>query len=641
MKTLIMNTEFISRVKCLSTPSLIGLFFVLTLMQVKGLYGQNVYFGDNWVQMNTMDGENFILQNFTIDDFGNNVYFVEDPSSIYYFGSNPISGVASLYSGYSQCELGLYASINYNRITHQYSLVASVCSDVSSTISISSTAVTPNNLCSDQKLKLDLTPKTKNWSYQWYKNGQVLIGADSIEVIANNSNVAEEYLVQATCSSNGQIIVSEQFTRTPCSTINYMLVQNVSVTAVNSTQGTAQVQFDLNWGNSWKDSINWDAAWVFMKYKNAAGEWKHAKINPTGYDHGIGTSNIIQPTSDKMGAFIHMADYGQTNFSVDGLQLQWNYGLDGVSNPANLELKVFAVEMVYIPIGSFSFCDGDNYKPKGLSYNYSVINQRISPQISVQEHDAWSYENFSDTVRIKGDAGLDSDNDGIIDHPYYPTGYFPFYAFKYEMSDQQYADFLNCLSNTQQSALEVTSGSSSLNFVDGKYYASSPNRAFSGEYNVSKLMLVSYADWSGLRPLSVLEFSKALWGSKVPYVSNSPGNYINEQSNKDVGYAARIYNSTSYTNGGSGYFGIKDMMCSLTEPCISLVSDGFSIQIHGDGQIDDLGNSDIQIWQNSNFVVHYITVPKKNYNGTWTYESPDQSDYSNWRKGIRLARSAE
>ena len=52
---------------------------------------------------------------------------------------------------------------------------------------------------------------------------------------------------------------------------NNVLVQNVTTTGNNATNKTIQVQFDLSWDNSWRDAINWDAAWVFIKFKNASG----------------------------------------------------------------------------------------------------------------------------------------------------------------------------------------------------------------------------------------------------------------------------------------------------------------------------------------------------------------------------------
>ena len=52
------------------------------------------------------------------------------------------------------------------------------------------------------------------------------------------------------------------------------------------------MQFDLSWDNSWRTSSgstnNWDAAWVFIKYRVASGPWQHAKLNATGNSKGTG-----------------------------------------------------------------------------------------------------------------------------------------------------------------------------------------------------------------------------------------------------------------------------------------------------------------------------------------------------------------
>ncbi len=618
------------------------LLFAL-LLGVGRVNGQGVYFGDDWTEMITQDGVNYVLNNYDPSgNFGTSCWFYSDNTGEYYYGSSVIGGIAATSSNWVSTALIpdlLYSVITFNINTLEYSITPADCSSSSNPITLAVTILNSDNLCSDVKLSALSSPGTTNWNYQWLRNGQNISEANSVEYITTASNSSDVYSCQATCNSTGQTFVTNTFTKNPCSSLNYMLVQNVMLTGINTSAGTAQVQFDINWGNAWKDSINWDAAWVFMKYKNAAGEWKHAKINATGYDHGQGTNNIIQPTADKMGAFVRLADYGQTNFSVDGMQLQWNYGIDGVINPSNLELKVFAIEMVNIPNGPFTFCDGERYKLGGLNYSYSVINQRMTPTICVQEQDEWTYESFSDTIRIKGDAGLDINSDGIVDHPNYPTGYNAFYIFKYEMSNQQYADFLNCLNNTQQNIWGLPSGYSSLSFFDGKYYASSPNGAFSAGWQVSQLMLTAYADWSGLRPLSILEYSKALWGSKVPYVSIVSRHY---SGSEDVGTAAReTYDGSGYNNG-SGYFGAKDMMCSLGEPCISLGSYDFSIHVHGDGHLASNTISDISSWQNSNYVVHYITVPRAGTNDdSWYYSYPYSPSYLSYRRGIRLARTAE
>ena len=48
---------------------------------------------------------------------------------------------------------------------------------------------------------------------------------------------------------------------------------------------TAIVEFNLSWDNSWRDDFNWDAAWVFLKYKKRGltAEWHHAYLAKEGH----------------------------------------------------------------------------------------------------------------------------------------------------------------------------------------------------------------------------------------------------------------------------------------------------------------------------------------------------------------------
>jgi hypothetical protein len=88
---------------------------------------------------------------------------------------------------------------------------------------------------------------------------------------------------------------------------NNIQVSNTKLTLQNTTDGYTLVQFDLSRENSWRISsgpANWDAAWVFVKYRITAANvgddlWKHAWLNDAGHSSGTGTpasSDIGLPT---------------------------------------------------------------------------------------------------------------------------------------------------------------------------------------------------------------------------------------------------------------------------------------------------------------------------------------------------------
>ena len=411
---------------------------------------------------------------------------------------------------------------------------------------------------------------------------------------------------------------------------NYMLIQNVTKVGNNPTNKTILIQFDISWQNSWRDSINWDAAWVFIKFKDANGLWQHARLNLAGYLNGAGTSNTIKVGSDSVGAFVYRSALGSGNFNATSMQLQWNYGASGLTDVSALEVRVFATEMVYVPEGDFNIAKTFFYMynaPNGewddisgtsscFGNNFPVINSRMSPNISYSDSTYYDYNSgrflpFNINVRIKGNNGIDTNNDGITDFPEYPTGFKAFYCYKYELTEQQYADFLNTLTSSQVIALGIAG--SGISLINGQYFSSTPNKAC-GKSNTNRLF--SYADWSGLRPLTFLEFNKASYGPQVPilnsyvccYSQNFPYYPAWNTSNsgpisseytlmqlKDVGFYAN--SSTNRSQSGASYYGIIDLTGNALEPLVSLNSFNYSIK-NGNGFIDSLGNSDLPSWNN-------------------------------------------
>lgn len=49
---------------------------------------------------------------------------------------------------------------------------------------------------------------------------------------------------------------------------------------------TAVIEVNLSWENSWRDDFNWDAAWIFFKYKKRGTQepWEHAYLTRVGHE---------------------------------------------------------------------------------------------------------------------------------------------------------------------------------------------------------------------------------------------------------------------------------------------------------------------------------------------------------------------
>ena len=150
---------------------------------------------------------------------------------------------------------------------------------------------------------------------------------------------------------------------------NNIQIANSALTGNTGT--TAQIQFDLSWENSWRGGAvtNWDAAWVFVKYRTSlTGPWLHAYLNNTGHvaaagsqiDMGLLGGGGFYTISANLvcGVFVYRNATGTGNLSLPGTQLQWNYAAQGLNYSDIAQVRVFAIEMVEVPQGAFAAGSG-------------------------------------------------------------------------------------------------------------------------------------------------------------------------------------------------------------------------------------------------------------------------------------------
>lgn len=446
---------------------------------------------------------------------------------------------------------------------------------------------------------------------------------------------------------------------------NFINVQNTTLTGQNTTSGTIQVQFDLSWNNSWRDSINYDGAWVFIKYRIGTGNWLHAGLNNTGMVNGTGTSHaiLIAPATNtgiRTGAMIHRNTGGTGTFNATGIQLQWGYAAQSVSNADALtaQLRVFAIEMVYIPNGNYfagSTVGTRNHFHNGASQPIQITGTGYSAQFS-------AYNSGGYTQRVHGNNGLDIDGNQTMsawptDNADYPTGWKHFWMMKYEISQGQYVDFLNTLTYDQQTNRVVSStntvntnaqsgtttdpfrytirvGTAGVaNTVPRVYITVRPDRA--NNY-MEWTDNAAYADWSGLRMLSELEYEKAgrgflnsvaneyAWGTTTAVFGNTlsgtengtetvtesganTSNIASTRSGGDgnqgplrVGIHATA--TSTRTQAGASYFGVMDMTGNVGEQYVNVQHTGgrtyrgYDALWHGDGTLLSTGFADVAYW---------------------------------------------
>ena len=375
---------------------------------------------------------------------------------------------------------------------------------------------------------------------------------------------------------------------------NYLRVNNVSYDLSGGT-----VDFDITWNNSWRvDTLgapnNWDAAWVFVKWRdcNAAvnDEWTHGVINTTLGAHTF--SNLqpvlndgsvgISPAPDNLGVMLRHPDNGIIpSFPSQVISLD----ITNLPATGDLDLRVMGIEMVYVTQGDYL-------------WNASTL---ITSQPTVL-----------------------------------PNGYEAFHCMKYEISQQQYAEFLNTLPATYATARYYAAFNQYRNRVTNtgvppnQYFSDRPDRAANG---MSWRDLMAYLDWSALRPMGQDEFTKACrgagpfitgeyaWGT-ASYTESLQFNSITEDGTEQILTPNANYNAinNAFTGGDAGsgphrvgiyatastttreqtgatYYGIMEMSGNVWEMCVhnSYNSNGFD-GTWGNGYLDATAFADVPTW---------------------------------------------
>ena len=181
---------------------------------------------------------------------------------------------------------------------------------------------------------------------------------------------------------------------------NNIVITDVTLRDQNKTASPQHttVQFNLSWDNSWSTGTSWDAAWVFIKYKVGDGEWHHGELDTSASAHAVtnsgGRTIKLAPSKDGKGIFIHRTDTGNGTNTLLGVKLKWNYGKDGISDTASVRVKVFGVEMVYVPQGAFYAGD------KSSTYSFQDNNDTSQPALVNTEGSFTIFDGYSGSTSI-------------------------------------------------------------------------------------------------------------------------------------------------------------------------------------------------------------------------------------------------
>ena len=437
-------------------------------------------------------------------------------------------------------------------------------------------------------------------------------------------------------------------------------IQVTNPTLGTLSSGSTTVTFDVTWTNSWRHTgggapapNNWDAAWVFVKFRKNGGDWAHASLNNTGHSSGTGTAATIGvgypdtsssfniATNPGVGVFLYRSGDGSGTFATTGTSLSWNYSQDGVTGSDSVEIRVFAIEMVYTPAGSFFA--GDN------ATSNSSFKQGSS------DTDPW-YIGSEGAITTANAAGTGTGLAETAAEYYYPgagdaagsvftipaafpKGYQAHYMMKGEISQGQWVGFFNTLTATQKSTRDITvNKGDTLTLRNNVSWSSGdatlPDQGSGATYTavamnyISWADLTAYLDWSGLRPMSELEFERAgrgpyravsgeyAWGSTslTQATSISNAGLLSERAQSGANAAYGNHGSVqgplrvgSFASGGvatridagAGYYGAMDLSGNLVERSVTVGNStgrSFEGNYHGNGALDSSGNPNVSTW---------------------------------------------
>ena len=324
------------------------------------------------------------------------------------------------------------------------------------------------------------------------------------------------------------------------------------------------------------------ADWIFVKFSTMSGvdgSWNHATL--TG--GSVGSGAALTAASDSKGVFInHTAN---SAYWTAGATVTWNFAADGVLSPPVLVfVKIFAISMVRLPTGSFIYNVG------GIGGNTPA------------NYNSGSQGTVSSASGLPNGAPIG-----------WPNGYNSFYIGRYELTQGQYAEFLNAVQSSTAAVLyEPTVGYghnityTPANAYGARYAAVDPNAA-KNYLSVSDAW--SYMSWAGLRPPTEMEFEKAgrdlapdarvyPWGSAAPdSVTYNPPNeggvcirgYLNYNNTTDcrkvldVGryMSGDVYRTTA--EAGASPWGIADLAGNVREIVLNCAYT--SIPANGNGTV--------------------------------------------------------
>lgn len=381
--------------------------------------------------------------------------------------------------------------------------------------------------------------------------------------------------------------------------------------------GELRVVFDLSWHNAWHTARNHDAAWIFLKLVYGENGARHVKLLPGGH-RALDVPGLAAPKAqidvahDSTGFFVYPVQphRGDVHWR---LSVQLDPAFYNPRRDGQARLEVFGVEMVYVSEGPFILGDPDTtalnfgaFYQSGTAGQPDGLVQITSEEADIPVGPAPGQLNYRNPQ-----PDYQGDGQGPVPAAF-PKGFRAFYAMKYEITQGQYAAFLNTLSDDETFERFSFGGRTyfqkrgTIHLEEDRYVAGSPQRPLNF---LSWDDGLAFADWAALRPMTELEFTKASRGPEPPTPGAFPwGTASFEALARVVGPddelgmengwdESRLTDETRPVFGASFYW-VMDLAGSVWERVVTIgqpAGRAFTGS-HGDGRLGARGRATNDDW---------------------------------------------
>ncbi|MFK7973176.1 MAG: formylglycine-generating enzyme family protein [Bacteroidia bacterium] len=295
-----------------------------------------------------------------------------------------------------------------------------------------------------------------------------------------------------------------------------VLANGLSLSNLTRDSLAQTISVDVQWNNSWRlDGVsapnNWDAVWVFVKFRPCGASpqapWSHGNLSATLADHTFGNLEPIRSDGsatgldpDLKGVLLRRTSAGL--FTADPATRITLQVPNMLANTA-YHVRVLGIEMVYVSQSGF----GIGGIASNNAFSINTVRGDATP----------------DTITSEAAVTINTHSSGanqIVSLPAaFPKGYDAFHMMKYEISEGQYASFLNSLPPIAQFSRYPGNFGTYRQRLNANgvnplslYGSTREDRA---QNYLSWNDIAAYLDWACLRPMTELEYEKACRGPEA------------------------------------------------------------------------------------------------------------------------------